>query len=297
LDNVRVAFDILGDKDKIAPGFQKIKCQMVFDVKMGSLRRKCHLVAGGHDVTGPPATITYGSEDVSGESVRIALTVAALNHDLNIMLGGIKNAYSNSPCEEKIWTILSPEFGSEQEGKQAIIVLRSIYYGLKSAGASYRYQLATCMEHLGFTTSCKADPDVWLQENTDHMGAKFYDKYVLIYTDGILAIGKDPTRREILRGGLNKYFTLKEDSIGEPDIYLGAKLHKVVAPNGQKVWTPMSTTYRPAELVDISPELSVEIGNRYQSASIGVLHWAIEQGRIDIITEISVLASQMALGP
>jgi hypothetical protein len=40
-------------------------------------------------------------------------------------------------------------------------------------------------------------------------GAKFYE-YVLIYSDDILAIGKDP-RREILLRGLNKYFTLKED--------------------------------------------------------------------------------------
>jgi hypothetical protein len=174
------------------------------------------------------------------------------------------------------------------------------------------------MEHLGFT-SCKADPDVWLRENTDHTGAQFYE-YVLIYTDDILAIGKDP--KEILRR-LNKYFTLKEDSIGEPDIYLGAKLRKVVAPNGQKVWTqsssgyiqeavknveswlderglrlpgrsdtPMSTTYRPE--LDISPELSAEVANWYQSA-IGVLRWAIELGRIDIVTEVSMLASQMAL--
>jgi hypothetical protein len=35
-----------------------------------------------------------------------------------------------------------------------------------------------------------------LRENTDHTGAKFYE-YVLIYTDDILAIGKDP--KEILR--------------------------------------------------------------------------------------------------
>jgi hypothetical protein len=88
------------------------------------------------------------------------------------------------------------------------------------------------MEHLGFTSSCKANPDVWLGENTDHTGAKFYE-YVLIYTDDILVIGKDP--REILRR-LNKYSTLKEDLIWEPDIYLvGAKLRKVIATNGQKV--------------------------------------------------------------
>jgi hypothetical protein len=127
------------------------------------------------------------------ESFRIALTIAALN-DLDIRLGDIKNAYLNSPCDEKIWTVLCPEFcPEEQEGKRAIIV-RSLY-GLKSTRVSYRYHLATCIEHLSFT-SCKADPNVWLQENTDHTGAKFY-KYILIYTDDILAIGKDP--REILR--------------------------------------------------------------------------------------------------
>jgi hypothetical protein len=109
------------------------------------------------------------------------------------MSGDIKNAYLNSPCDKKIWTVLGPEFGPEQEGKRAIIV-RSLY-GLKSAGALYRYHLATCMEHLGFT-SCKADPDVWLRENTDHTGAQFYE-YILIYTDDILAIGKDP--KEVLR--------------------------------------------------------------------------------------------------
>jgi hypothetical protein len=72
MDNVRVAFDILGDKDEIAPGFQKINCHMVFDVKMGSLRRKCCLVVAGGHVTDPPAMITYASV-VSRESVRIAL--------------------------------------------------------------------------------------------------------------------------------------------------------------------------------------------------------------------------------
>jgi hypothetical protein len=121
---------------------------------------------------------------------------------------------------------------------------------------------------------------------------------------------------------LNKYFTLKEDLIGQPDIYLGAKLRKVVAPNGQNVWrqsssgyiqedvknveswldewglqlpgqsdTTMRTTYRLK--LDISPELSADVANLYKSA-IGVLGWAIELGRIDIVTEVSMLASQMA---
>lgn len=313
IKDVRVAFDVLSDDDEIPPGYQRINCHVVFDIKMGSLRRKARLVAGGH-VTDPPATITYASV-VSRESVRIAFTVAALN-DLDIQAGDIQNAYLNSPCEEKIWTVLGPEFGPELEGKRALLV-RALY-GLRSAGASYRYHLATCMEHLGFQ-SCKADPDVWLRENNDHTGATFYE-YVLIYTDDILAIGKDP---KLILSRLDKYFTLKSSSIGEPDIYLGAKIRSVVGEDGKKIWTqsssgyiqeaiknveswldeknlrlpsrsdtPMSTTYRPE--LDTSPELSPETANWYQSA-IGVLRWAIELGRIDIVTEVSMLASQMAL--
>ena len=97
---------------------------------------------------------------VSRESVRIAFTIAALN-DHDVRVADIVNAYLTSPCDEKVWTILGPEWGSDLVGKRALIV-RSLY-GLKSSGAAYRYHLATCMEHLGFT-SCKADPDVWLRE-------------------------------------------------------------------------------------------------------------------------------------
>jgi Reverse transcriptase (RNA-dependent DNA polymerase) len=181
-------------------------CHVVFDIKMGSLRRKCRYVAGGH-MTDPPAVITSASV-VSRESVRITFTIAALNgHD--VMTADIMNAYLTSPCDEQIWTTLRSEFGPELAGKRAIVV-RSLY-GLKSAGAAYRYHLATCMEHLGFG-SCKADPDVWLRENSDHTGARFWE-YVLIYTDDILVMGKEP---KAILDRLNKYFTLKEGSVGEP---------------------------------------------------------------------------------
>ena len=44
---------------------------------------------------------------------------------------------------------------------------------------------------------------------------------------------------------------------------------------------------------DESPELNAEWANFYQHL-VGVLHWTLELGRVDIITEVSVLASQMA---
>ena len=91
-------------------------------------------------MTEAPATITYASV-VSHESVRIALTLAALN-GLEVKTADIENAYLTAPVNEKIWCTLRPEFGSEA-GKRAIVV-RSLY-GLKSAGAAFRNHLADCM--------------------------------------------------------------------------------------------------------------------------------------------------------
>ena len=46
--------------------------------------------------------------------------------------------------------------------------------------------------------------------------------------------------------------------------------------------------------VDESDELDAELANFYQS-QVGVLHWIVELGRVDIITEVSTLALHMAL--
>ena len=73
------------------------------------LLSKAQLVAGGH-VTELPSSITY-SLVVSRDSVRIALTIAALN-DLSILACDIQNAYLSAPCREKIYCIAGPEFGS-----------------------------------------------------------------------------------------------------------------------------------------------------------------------------------------
>jgi hypothetical protein len=88
------------------------------------------------------------------------------------------------------------------------------------------------MEHLGFT-SCKADPDVWIRENNGHTGDEFV-KYVLIYTDDILAIGKDPSA---ILSRLNKYFALKEGSVWPPDQYLDANIRSSIGVDGKKFWT------------------------------------------------------------
>jgi hypothetical protein len=84
MTEVQKAFEILPDGKTAPVGYQKIPCHMIFDVKMEDFKRKARLVTGGHK-TKAPATITYASV-VSGETVRIALMLAAFN-DLQVKAG------------------------------------------------------------------------------------------------------------------------------------------------------------------------------------------------------------------
>ena len=108
MKNVRIAFDTYdGDIDDLV-GYHFVKCHMIFDVKMGeNFRRKARIVAGGH-MTTLPSSLRYSSV-VSRDSVRIALTIAALN-GLSNLACDIQNAYLTVPCCENIWTTGGPKF-------------------------------------------------------------------------------------------------------------------------------------------------------------------------------------------
>ena len=111
MKNVTPAFEAFeGSVEQLSSRFQEIKCHIIYDVKIGeNLNSKVCLVVGGH-TTGAPATLTYSSV-ISRNSVRIALTVAALN-ELEVMACDIQNAYLTADCREKIWTQAGPEFRS-----------------------------------------------------------------------------------------------------------------------------------------------------------------------------------------
>ena len=171
---------------------------------------------------------------------------------------------------------------------------------------------------------CLADPDIWLKPMVRPDDGFEYYAYLLLYVDDCLAINHDATGA---LEELDKFFSMKPGSIGDPDIYLGAKLRRVQLDNGVFAWglspskyvqeavrnveeyldknfggrkltrksvrSPWVNTDYSAE-TDDSPELGPDLASYYQS-QIGVLHWIVELGRVDMITEVSVLASQMAL--
>jgi hypothetical protein len=254
---------------------------------------------------------------VSRDSVRIALTLDDFN-DLNEKMAEIENAYLMAPITEKIWTVLGPYFGYDA-GKRALIV-RALY-GLKSAGAAFRNHLAECITHLGWEPCC-AGRDLWMKAETRHSDGVRYWAYILIYVDDILCVHHDPGTP---LAKLDDYFKMKEGSIQFPTFYLGAKLKKNVPPNGVISWgmssrkyvqyavhnvqeyltalpgdkrfinkppSPFSCGYKPE--LDERPELERVKANFFQS-QIGILRWCVELGRIDIITEVSMLSTYICL--
>lgn len=312
---VRIAFKVLEQDDKIPVGYSAMSGHLIYDVKMENFRRKVRYVADGHK-TQTPESMTYASV-VSRETVRIALTLAALN-DLQVKTSDIENAYLTAPVTEKLYIICGPEFGPDA-GKRALIV-RALY-GLKSAGNSFRNHLADCMVTLGYE-SCRADQDLWYKAEIRPSDGHQYYSYVLLYVDDALVIHHDA---EAALNKLDWFFKMKAGSIGDPDIYLGAKLKRTHLPNGVEAWalspskyvreavstckdylaanydgrtlakrapTPFARDYRPE--LDTTPELGAEEGSFYQS-QIGVLRWMVELGRVDIITEVSLLSSHLAL--
>ena len=233
MKNVGVAFEILPNGQKAPVGWSKASGHLIFDVKM-DFTRKARWVKDGRR-TPNPTTSTY-ADVVSPESIRIALTYAAL-HDIDVKVADIKNAYLQAPSSEKHFIICGTEFGLENVCKVALI--RRALYGGKATGRDFWHHLRGCMEHLQFQSS-KADPDVWFRASKRKDGTPYYE-YVLLYTDDCLVISDNA--EAILRKEIGKSFTLKESSIGNPEQYRGGKLRKVVLENGAASWAFSSTQY------------------------------------------------------
>ncbi|KAI2504254.1 Reverse transcriptase (RNA-dependent DNA polymerase) [Fragilaria crotonensis] len=226
----------------------------------------------------------------------------------------IQNAYLTADCREKIWTVAGPEFGSEAG---TIFLVKKALYGLKSAGAAFRSLLADTLHDIGYKPT-KADPDVWLRPAVKANGFEYYE-LALCYVDDILCISDDPKATLL---DLTTVFKLKDDKIEPPEIYLGAQLDKMVIGGAEcwtmsaekyvmasvknveealakrglrlpsKCYTPLPSDYRPE--LETSPELKSDGIQLYQEL-IGVLRWAVELGRVDVLLEVALMSTYMAM--
>ena len=136
---------------------------------------------------------------------------------------------------------------------------------------------------------------------------------MLLYVDDCLAISHNAVT---VLTHLDNYFQMKQGSIRDPDIYLGAKLRQVILSNGVKCWGMSSAKYVQEAVCNVkdyitknldglklkkkakfawpsnymveddeSAELPSKLVTYYQHL-IRILHWMVELGRVDIITEV-----------
>ena len=301
-------FEILERGAKAPKGFKMIPMWIIFDVKMGTFRRKARLVAGGH-TTAPPEADTYSSV-ASKESVRLSFFLAQHN-EMDLLSIDITNAYVNAKCREQVATIAGPEFG-EYEG--CVVLIRKALYGLKSSGAAWHAHLSENLRLIGFNPS-RADPDMWMRLATRD-GAEYYE-YLVCYVDDLIIVSHKA--KEVIQEVRDCGYDLKGGTA--PETFLGATIGRHTFQDGTSTWyqsaeeylknaiktveaklgkplqpgkisTPLEPTYHPE--VDTTPLLDDDRANYYQSM-IGILLWASELGRIDITQEVGLMARFGAL--
>ena len=73
---------------------------------------------------------------------------------------------------------------------------------------------------------CLADPDLWIKPEVRDDRVEYYS-YILCYVDDILVVHHD--YRPAL-DHIDQFMNLKEGSVGDPNIYFGAKLKRFKCP-------------------------------------------------------------------
>ena len=258
MKTVRPAFEVFeGSESDLSPGYKKVRSHVIWDVKLGeNFRRKSRVLAGCHTTTVPP-NLTYSSV-VSRDSIRIALTVTALNN-LELLSCDNKGAYLTAKCRERIYTIAGPGFGSEQGSIMKFVMA---LYGLKSSGASFRTKLAGVLHYMNYRPT-KGDPDVWLRAATKSDGMQYYEM-VLCYVDDVLVISKNP---DFTIKGLEHVFELKGEKAERPSIYLGATLKIVKHESVTGCWTMSSEDYVKMAIQTVEDQLGT-VGKRLPTKCI-----------------------------
>ena len=160
--------DILSQKHPM-PGYKEIGYHIAFDIKMdGKFTWKPRLVANGNETKYVPKCDTYNSV-VSRDSLHIALLYTALKN-LDILSCDMSNAYLESPCGDKLWTVAGNEYGSLAGTPMQIIWA---LYGLKYVGNSWHKAPSTTLSNINFEHS-RANPDIWLRICTNLIGEKYW---------------------------------------------------------------------------------------------------------------------------
>ncbi len=153
--------------------------------------------------------------------------------------------------------MLGSEFGSDA-GKSAIIVCA--LYGLKCAGAAFRVHLASFMRQKMGHISCQANPNLWYKAETRPTDNFRYYAYILCNVHDILCMHHNPMT---ILDQINGYMPLKPSLVGDPDIYLGAKLRQTRLPNGVWAWGLSPSKYVAQAVKNCQTHLTEKLHDHY----------------------------------
>ena len=181
------------------------------------------------------------------------------------------------------------------------------------------------INQLGFEPTV-VDPDVYRRRSINSKGQPYYE-LLLCYVDDVLLVSDDPA---VVMEQISQEYRLKDDSYGAPKTYLGAEIEKLtinhdntttdawsfkseqyvknavatvekmLKDDGRELKTnwksrkhrgPMPHTYRPE--LDTTEECDARLVSRYQQI-IGILRWAVELGRIDILIHVALMSQYSA---
>ena len=112
------------------------------------------------------------------------------------------------------------------------------------------------MQQMGYT-SCKADLDLRHKAETRPDDNVRYYVYILVYVDDIICIHHDAMS---VLDQINKYLPLKPTLVGDPDIYLGAKLRETQLPNGVWAWGLSPSKYVNQAVQNCQTHLTEKLG-------------------------------------
>ena len=99
-----------------------------------------------------------------------------------------------------------------------------------------------------------------VQVEVDLDGDKYYS-YILCYIDDILVVHHDTMP---IMNKINKFFLLKPDSVGDPNMYLGAKIKYHKTPNGRWSWKMSPSKYVREACKNCKEHLSNNFDEKYK---------------------------------
>ena len=207
------------------------------------------------------------------------------------------------------------EIGDVQD---KVLIIEKDLYGLKSSGAAWRSMLRETILDMLFLDTV-VDHNVYQRLEVKPNGNKYYE-YVCVYVDDLLVASH---RALEIMDSFGTIYRLKKEA-AEPSIYLRASIYKkskidgsyycemnseknvismvkrvveyierkyIPMPDRERPRTPLPSDYYPE--LDTSMVLETEDSTTYQEF-IGMLRWACELDRIDILLETAIMFQYLA---